>query len=62
MITVRIEAKTAVAQDICALTLVPADGSALPAFTAGAHVDVHLPAVSCASTRSATTPPRCIVM
>jgi vanillate O-demethylase ferredoxin subunit len=43
MITVRIEAKTAVAQDVCALTLVPADGGALPAFTAGAHVDVHLP-------------------
>ncbi|MDR7299409.1 vanillate O-demethylase ferredoxin subunit [Pelomonas aquatica] len=43
MITVRIEAKTAIAQDVCALTLVPADGGALPAFTAGAHVDVHLP-------------------
>lgn len=43
MITVRIEAKTVVAQDICALTLVAADGGALPAFTAGAHLDVHLP-------------------
>lgn len=43
MITVRIEAKTAVAQDICTLTLVAADGGTLPAFTAGAHVDVHLP-------------------
>lgn len=43
MITVRIEAKAAVAQDVCALTLVAADGGALPAFTAGAHVDVHLP-------------------
>jgi len=43
MITVRIEAKVAVAQDVCALTLVAADGGALPAFTAGAHVDVHLP-------------------
>jgi len=43
MITVRIEAKAAVAQDICALTLVAADGGALPAFTAGAHLDVHLP-------------------
>jgi vanillate O-demethylase ferredoxin subunit len=43
MITVRIEAKTAVAQDVCALTLVAADGGALPGFTAGAHVDVHLP-------------------
>jgi vanillate monooxygenase ferredoxin subunit len=43
MINVRIEAKTAVAQDVCALTLVAADGGALPHFTAGAHVDVHLP-------------------
>jgi vanillate O-demethylase ferredoxin subunit len=43
LITVRIEAKTAAAQDICALTLVATDGRALPAFTAGAHVDVHLP-------------------
>ena len=43
LITVRIEAKTAVAQDVCALTLVAADGTALPAFTAGSHVDVHLP-------------------
>ena len=43
MITVRIEAKAAVAQDVCAVTLVAADGGALPAFTAGAHVDVHLP-------------------
>jgi vanillate O-demethylase ferredoxin subunit len=43
MINVRIEAKTAVARDVCALTLVAADGGALPAFTAGAHVDVHLP-------------------
>lgn len=43
LITVRVEAKTAAAQDVCALTLVAADGGALPAFTAGAHVDVHLP-------------------
>lgn len=43
MIDVRIDAKAAVAQDVCALTLVAADGGALPAFTAGAHVDVHLP-------------------
>lgn len=29
--------------DVCALELVSADGGPLPAFTAGAHVDVHLP-------------------
>ena len=43
LLTVRIEAKAAVAQGVCALTLVAADGGALPAFTAGAHLDVHLP-------------------
>jgi vanillate O-demethylase ferredoxin subunit len=31
------------AQDICSLELEPLDGAALPAFTAGAHIDVHLP-------------------
>lgn len=40
---VRVAHKRAEAQDICSLELVAADGSALPAFTAGAHIDVHLP-------------------
>ena len=43
MLTVRIAAKTAEAQDVCAFDLVHPDGLPLPAFTAGAHVDVHLP-------------------
>jgi len=43
LIPVRVLARAAAAQDVCALTLVAADGGALPAFTAGAHVDVHLP-------------------
>ena len=43
LIPVRIAAKEAVAKGVCALTLVAADGGELPAFTAGAHVDVHLP-------------------
>ncbi|MBW8849100.1 MAG: oxidoreductase, partial [Burkholderiales bacterium] len=43
LLTVRIEAKAAVAQGVCALTLAAAEGGALPAFTAGAHLDVHLP-------------------
>lgn len=30
-------------QDICCLTLVSAHGARLPSFSAGAHVDVHLP-------------------
>jgi len=40
---VRVAHKRAEAQDICSLELVAADGGALPAFTAGAHIDVHLP-------------------
>src|SRR5690606_12814496 len=31
------------AQDVVSLELVDPDGGALPAFTAGAHIDVHLP-------------------
>jgi vanillate O-demethylase ferredoxin subunit len=34
--------KTVEAQGICSFDLVAADGSALPAFDAGAHIDVHL--------------------
>nr|CBA29570.1 Vanillate O-demethylase oxidoreductase [Curvibacter putative symbiont of Hydra magnipapillata] len=40
---VKVAAKRTEAQDICSLELVAADGGALPAFTAGAHIDVHLP-------------------
>jgi vanillate monooxygenase ferredoxin subunit len=40
---VRVAAKRTEAQDICSLELVALDGAALPAFTAGAHIDVHLP-------------------
>lgn len=35
--------KAVEATDICRLELVSASGSALPAFTAGAHVELHLP-------------------
>ncbi|MBY4832748.1 PDR/VanB family oxidoreductase [Burkholderia dolosa] len=34
--------KLPVAADICAFELAPADGTALPPFTAGAHIDVHV--------------------
>ncbi|NTX27196.1 oxidoreductase [Burkholderia pyrrocinia] len=34
--------KLPVATDICAFELAPADGTALPPFTAGAHIDVHV--------------------
>lgn len=40
---VRLANKHDVATDICAFDLVSLDGSALPGFTAGAHIDVHLP-------------------
>lgn len=39
---VRIASKTAAADGIALFELVAADGNALPPFTAGAHVDVHL--------------------
>jgi vanillate O-demethylase ferredoxin subunit len=42
-IAVRVAARRTEALDIIGLDLVAADGSALPAFTAGAHIDLHLP-------------------
>ena len=39
---VRVARKTVEAQGICSFELVAADGSELPAFDAGAHIDVHL--------------------
>jgi vanillate O-demethylase ferredoxin subunit len=41
-LSVRVARKTQEALDICSLELVAADGGALPAFSAGAHLDVHL--------------------
>jgi vanillate monooxygenase ferredoxin subunit len=40
--TVKVVRKTREAQDIVSLELASADGSALPPFSAGAHIDVHL--------------------
>jgi vanillate O-demethylase ferredoxin subunit len=40
---VRVARKTVEALDICSFELVRADGGPLPAFSAGSHVDVHLP-------------------
>ena len=42
-LTVRVARKTPEALDICSFELVAADGGKLPAFSAGAHLDVHLP-------------------
>jgi vanillate O-demethylase ferredoxin subunit len=42
-LSVRVARKTQEATDICSLELVSTDGSALPGFSAGSHVDVHLP-------------------
>lgn len=43
MLQVRVERKVPEALDICSFELVPVAGGALPAFSAGSHVDVHLP-------------------
>jgi vanillate O-demethylase ferredoxin subunit len=43
LIRVRVATRQDEALDICSLDLVPADGGALPAFGAGAHIDLHLP-------------------
>lgn len=43
-INVRIESKALEAEDVVVLHLVASDGSVLPAFTAGAHVDVEVAA------------------
>jgi vanillate O-demethylase ferredoxin subunit len=42
-LTVRVARKRQEAQDICSLELEHPQGQPLPAFTAGAHLDVHLP-------------------
>jgi vanillate monooxygenase ferredoxin subunit len=42
-LTVRVARKSAEALDICSLELVSPDGAPLPAFSAGSHIDVHLP-------------------
>ncbi len=40
---VRVKTRRNEAVDICSFELVHPDGGTLPAFTAGAHIDVHLP-------------------
>lgn len=44
MLQVLVSRKIPVADGICSFELQALDGSALPAFTAGAHIDVHTPA------------------
>lgn len=43
MIEVVVTSRRTEAQDICSYELASVDGSPLPAFSAGAHIDVHLP-------------------
>lgn len=43
MIDVVVVSRNDEAQGICSFELAAADGSLLPAFSAGAHIDVHLP-------------------
>ena len=42
-LTVRVVHKRTEADGICSLELQATPGEQLPAFTAGAHIDVHLP-------------------
>jgi len=42
LLEVRVECRTDEAEGICSYELVSADGAPLPAFTAGAHIDVHV--------------------
>ena len=42
-LAVRVAKKRTEAIDICSLELVALDGAALPAFSAGSHIDVQLP-------------------
>ncbi|KWI60341.1 PDR/VanB family oxidoreductase [Burkholderia cenocepacia] len=42
-LTVKVARKWQEARDICGFEFVSDDGSPLPGFTAGAHIDVHLP-------------------
>lgn len=42
-LTVRVARKWIEAQDICAIELVAEPGQVLPGFSAGSHIDVHLP-------------------
>jgi len=42
-LSVRVARKAAETFEISTIDLVAADGSSLPPFTAGAHIDVHLP-------------------
>jgi ferredoxin-NADP reductase len=43
VLRLRVERKTALADGVAGLTLVPASGGELPEWTPGAHVDLHLP-------------------
>ena len=42
LLEVRVERRANEAEDICSYELVSVDGAQLPAFTAGAHIDVHV--------------------
>lgn len=41
-LTVRVARRLQEAEDICSFELVPHEGDVLPAFSAGAHIDVHV--------------------
>jgi vanillate O-demethylase ferredoxin subunit len=54
--TVEVAAAKREAIDIVSLELLPLPGQSLPAFTAGAHIDVHLPGGECRQYSLANSP------
>ena len=59
---VKVLRKKQEAQDIASFELVKPDGSALPGFSAGSHIDVQVPNGRRASIRCATTRPNSIAI
>ncbi len=57
-INVMVQQRRQEADGIISLELVAANGAALPAFTAGAHIDVHVPVVSVIRQYSLANDPR----
>jgi ferredoxin-NADP reductase len=56
-LSLRIISATWEAPNIVSYELRPLDGGELPAFTAGAHIDITLPNGWCAATRCSTRSP-----
>jgi vanillate monooxygenase ferredoxin subunit len=58
MLTVKVVRKAQEAVDILSLELVDPNGQPLPPFSAGSHIDIHLP---CGMVRQYSNHPRCLI-